>query len=94
MVELKLPLLPEYDNSSVGEEEHFEMRHFMAALTDWQVNSVSGFTNKGTHYEYEDLDPDPGVHVYYWALCVSAPYSPLRLLIHPQTVYGISLFLP
>ncbi|KAH9474337.1 putative transporter C11D3.18C [Psilocybe cubensis] len=26
-----------YDNSSVGEEEHFEMRHFWAALCDWQV---------------------------------------------------------
>ncbi|TCD71732.1 hypothetical protein EIP91_005498 [Steccherinum ochraceum] len=27
----------EYDNSSVGEEEHFEMRHLIAALTDWQI---------------------------------------------------------
>lgn len=27
----------EYDNSSVGEEEHFEPRHFWAAVTDWQV---------------------------------------------------------
>ena len=27
----------EYDNSSVGEEEHFEMRHFVAAVLDWQV---------------------------------------------------------
>ncbi|KZT08235.1 MFS general substrate transporter [Laetiporus sulphureus 93-53] len=26
-----------YDNSSVGEEEHFEMRHLVAAFTDWQV---------------------------------------------------------
>ncbi|TFK32744.1 MFS general substrate transporter [Crucibulum laeve] len=26
-----------YDNSSVGEEEHFEMRHLRAALTDWQI---------------------------------------------------------
>ncbi|KAK2466573.1 hypothetical protein APHAL10511_001435 [Amanita phalloides] len=26
-----------YDNSSVGEEENFEMRHFWAALLDWQV---------------------------------------------------------
>ncbi|KAF7296089.1 hypothetical protein MKEN_01424000 [Mycena kentingensis (nom. inval.)] len=26
-----------YDNSSVGEEEHFEMRHLYEALTDWQV---------------------------------------------------------
>ncbi|KAF8328323.1 MFS general substrate transporter [Amanita rubescens] len=26
-----------YDNSSVGEEEHFEMRHFWAAISDWQV---------------------------------------------------------
>uniref|UniRef100_A0A8H7XRE6 MFS general substrate transporter n=1 Tax=Psilocybe cubensis TaxID=181762 RepID=A0A8H7XRE6_PSICU len=26
-----------YDNSSVGEEEHFEMRHLWAAITDWQV---------------------------------------------------------
>ncbi|KAJ6625864.1 hypothetical protein B0H10DRAFT_2001105 [Mycena sp. CBHHK59/15] len=26
-----------YDNSSVGEEEHFEMRHLVQALTDWQV---------------------------------------------------------
>ena len=29
--------VPEYDNSSVGEEEHFEMRHLIAAITDWQV---------------------------------------------------------
>lgn len=28
----------EFDNSSVGEEEHFEMRHLWAALTDWQVH--------------------------------------------------------
>jgi hypothetical protein len=27
----------EYDNSSVGEEEHFEMRHLVQALLDWQV---------------------------------------------------------
>ena len=27
----------EYDNSSVGEEEQFEMRHLTAALRDWQV---------------------------------------------------------
>jgi len=26
-----------YDNSSVGEEEHFVIRHFYAALFDWQV---------------------------------------------------------
>ncbi|KAF9444269.1 MFS general substrate transporter [Macrolepiota fuliginosa MF-IS2] len=26
-----------YDGSSVGEEEHFEMRHFWAAVSDWQV---------------------------------------------------------
>lgn len=26
-----------YDNSSVGEEEHFEMRHLWSALSDWQV---------------------------------------------------------
>ncbi|KAG6907011.1 hypothetical protein DXG01_010914 [Tephrocybe rancida] len=26
-----------YDNSSVGEEEHFEMRHFWSAVCDWQV---------------------------------------------------------
>ena len=29
--------LLEYDNSSVGEEEHFEMRHLISALTDWQI---------------------------------------------------------
>ena len=27
----------EYDNSSVGEEEHFEMRHIWETLLDWQV---------------------------------------------------------
>ncbi|RDB15711.1 High-affinity nicotinic acid transporter [Hypsizygus marmoreus] len=26
-----------YDNSSVGEEEHFEMRHLISAISDWQV---------------------------------------------------------
>lgn len=26
-----------YDNSSVGEEEHFEVRHLIDAFTDWQV---------------------------------------------------------
>jgi hypothetical protein len=29
--------LIEFDNSSVGEEEHFEFRHIIEALTDWQV---------------------------------------------------------
>jgi hypothetical protein len=28
----------EYDNSSVGEEEHFEFRHIVSAFTDWQVS--------------------------------------------------------
>ena len=27
----------EYDNSSVGEEEHFKARHVTQAMTDWQV---------------------------------------------------------
>lgn len=27
----------EYDNSSVGEEEHFEMAHLVQAITDWQL---------------------------------------------------------
>ncbi|EKM77200.1 hypothetical protein AGABI1DRAFT_62224 [Agaricus bisporus var. burnettii JB137-S8] len=27
----------QYDNSSVGEEEHFEMRHFWAVISDWQL---------------------------------------------------------
>ena len=31
------PYLVEYDNSSVGEEEHFEWRHLRQALSDWQV---------------------------------------------------------
>jgi len=26
-----------YDNSSIGEAEHFEMRYLVSALTDWQV---------------------------------------------------------
>ncbi len=30
-------LVTEYDNSSVGEEEHFEIRHLWQALLDWQV---------------------------------------------------------
>ena len=34
-------LFSEYDNSSVGEEEHFEMRHLKMAISDWQVNNVS-----------------------------------------------------
>ena len=29
--------LSEYDNSSVGEEEHFELRHIWETLGDWQV---------------------------------------------------------
>ncbi|CCL99899.1 uncharacterized protein FIBRA_01924 [Fibroporia radiculosa] len=29
--------LLEYDNSSVGEEEHFEIRHLISAFTDWQI---------------------------------------------------------
>lgn len=30
-------LVTEYDNSSVGEEEHFEIRHIWETLLDWQV---------------------------------------------------------
>ena len=33
----ELGFVAEYDNSSVGEEEHFSVRHIVAALTDWQV---------------------------------------------------------
>lgn len=29
--------ISEYDNSSVGEEEHFKSRHLYQAFTDWQV---------------------------------------------------------
>ena len=32
---------PEYDNSSVGEKEHFEWRHVKEALSDWQVWALS-----------------------------------------------------
>ncbi|KAH9835023.1 major facilitator superfamily domain-containing protein [Rhodofomes roseus] len=32
-----LTCLPEYDNSTVGEEEHFEMRHLTAIVLDWQI---------------------------------------------------------
>ena len=31
----------EYDNSSVGEEQHFELRHVREAFLDWQVWSLS-----------------------------------------------------
>ena len=31
------PSVPEYEVSSVGEEEHFEVRHIIMAVTDWQV---------------------------------------------------------
>lgn len=30
-------VIREYDNSSVGEEEHFAVRHFVQAVSDWQV---------------------------------------------------------
>lgn len=33
---IEIPSL-EYDNSSVGEEEHFAIGHLVAALSDWQV---------------------------------------------------------
>ena len=33
-----MPIPSEYDNSTVGEEEHFELRHLTAALCDWQVS--------------------------------------------------------
>ena len=29
--------VPEYETSSVGEEEHFEARHIGMAVTDWQL---------------------------------------------------------
>jgi len=29
--------VPECDTTSVGEEEHFEFRHIIMAVTDWQV---------------------------------------------------------
>lgn len=29
--------VPEYEVSSVGEEEHFEARHVVMAVTDWQL---------------------------------------------------------
>jgi hypothetical protein len=33
----ELTLALEYDNSTVGEAEHFEMKYVVAAITDWQV---------------------------------------------------------
>jgi hypothetical protein len=35
------PINTEYDNSSVGEEEAFAVRHVWAAFTDWQVCLLS-----------------------------------------------------
>ena len=29
--------VPEYEMGSVGEEEHFEVRHIVMAVTDWQL---------------------------------------------------------
>jgi len=37
LLQVMLTVGAEYDNSSVGEEEHFEMRHLWAAFTDWQI---------------------------------------------------------
>lgn len=34
---LTVNLVPEYDLTSVGEEEHFQTRHIIMAITDWQV---------------------------------------------------------
>ena len=31
------PHVQEYDTSSVGEEEHFQARHIVMAITDWQL---------------------------------------------------------
>ena len=44
----------EYDNSSVGEEEHYEHRHFRAAITDWQVHWLSITVSKDSmsHWIY------------------------------------------
>ncbi len=36
-VDLESEVFVEYDNSSVGEEEHFELRHIWETLLDWQV---------------------------------------------------------
>lgn len=30
-------LMVEFDNSTVGEDEHFALRHIWEAITDWQV---------------------------------------------------------
>lgn len=46
--------MEEYDNSSVGEEEHLEWRHVREAVLDWQVwilaiinmiNSIAGVSH-------------------------------------------------
>ncbi|KAG6810176.1 hypothetical protein H0H92_013014 [Tricholoma furcatifolium] len=37
IVMVDFPETAKYDNSSVGEEEHFEMRHLWLAVRDWQV---------------------------------------------------------
>ncbi|KAF5349868.1 hypothetical protein D9758_014021 [Tetrapyrgos nigripes] len=34
---IRFAMTLEYDNSSVGEEEHFEVKHIIQAVTDWQV---------------------------------------------------------
>ena len=87
-------VLPEYDLSSVGEEEHFEMRHLWSALLDWQVRSHIGIIQMYLMPAYTDLAAHFGVYVGSRPWCVVLP---IRM---PPTddglciVYGITLFLP
>lgn len=68
----------EYDNSSVGEEELFKLRHLKEALLDWQVWLLSlinmTVTTAGKNFR---------LYLYY------ACSQPLFFI-----VYGIALFLP
>ncbi|PPR02802.1 hypothetical protein CVT26_009588 [Gymnopilus dilepis] len=52
-----------YDNSSVGEEEHFEMRHLWAAVTDWQVRW--DYSSKSRPDLHPGLATHLNLHVHY-----------------------------
>lgn len=93
---ITLCVILEYDLSSVGEEEEFEMRQLTDLLCDWQVNFLwcTLDTCNLLSASRVGLVTTPNLHLHCCAWYVDSFHFSHMLLRHERAGIGISLFLP
>lgn len=82
-----------YDNSSVGEEEHFSMRHISAAFTDWQVwlHILVYMSIVGPLYGISLFLPSI-IHTFGFSTAVSQLLTVPPYIVATVTVYAFALW--